>query len=758
MRKIFILFITLIAISCQQSSLQVGVDMVPQPQEITESKGSIKLDESYVITWSSKESAMLGEQLSKTIYLATGVKLKTEANSSSDNKIILGLDSSIEDEKYNLSVDSDITLNAGNYQTLALASSSIVQMIKVIDGELYCSKVNITDYPSYEWRTVMIDLARFWHPMESIKELVVMLQYYKIPNLHLHMTDNRSVTFGTELFPELLIKNADGSNRYYTKSELKDLVEFARLRGVTIIPEVDLPGHSGRFISDNGGAKTFGSIDKNGKSRSIGVVNMADESCYIALEKLIGEIAEVFTTSPYIHIGGDEVWLDGIKNIPEYKSFCLDHDLKEAAEGKAEELYAYFLVRMDSVVRKLGKKTIFWEGFHGDGAGRIKIPNDIPIVVWNGNYNHPQALLDNGYSVVNAMWVPNYMCRAMNFAPTQEQGYNWTHNIFNHWDSAIDDIALDKSAEIKGGQICFWEQNYNVIVPILRSRVPAQSDRWWNYNSGDSYDQFKARFDSVDEKLIKILRPVTVSATGLTAAGELNFTSSIDIKLESSVPGTIKYSIDKEWGDMTTTDGTKFTASFKLKESGVITAQLYDNSGSKIGYPTQIRYNRIEPILRYKAFGGSPHKGWESMPSFESLPLIKEGVFGKVDNDRMKHIQREIFYHIEHKGHIDTRPSGLSNPFALRMDGSVTIPKSGEWKFIITGQDGLVNITIGDQTIKSETVDFKKEEFTLDLTEGVHSIEIDYYYRFIQNVLNVKCIAPGSDKEIAFEELIDSLD
>ncbi|MDX2415695.1 MAG: family 20 glycosylhydrolase, partial [Bacteroidales bacterium] len=413
--------------------------IIPEPANIEYNRGKLIIKNNSKIYISGEELRPLAKILQSSIQSISGLSPEITSTRTGKNNIELIIKDNYDPEEYELKISENASLYASGYNSVAFGLSSLVQLMRMGGKEISLPRLSIKDKPAYEYRAVLIDLARFWHPVESVEETIDLLWFYKIRYLHLHLSDNRRMTFPLDDYPELKTINADGGREYYTREELDKLVEYARQRGVIIIPEIEFPGHSGQLYQKY--PETFGSVDPaTGKARPLYAVNIAKEETYEACGEIIKSLAEVFYTSPYIHIVGDEVYLENIKRLPEYKSFCLEKNLTEAADGNAQELFCHFINRMHEVVRECGKETIIWEGFPGSGAGSEQISKDIKVIVWNTTYNHPDTLIAGGFKIINSTWMPWYMVGAMNFAPSVERALDWEVTSWRHWRTDIPDI------------------------------------------------------------------------------------------------------------------------------------------------------------------------------------------------------------------------------------------------------------------------------------------------------------------------------
>ncbi|TRX61684.1 family 20 glycosylhydrolase [Fulvivirga sp. M361] len=734
--KRYTIFLLLLLLQCKPS-LSPDVKIIPKPRQYEFNQGTFEINGKTEIIASSDSLKPLAHLLARQIHKISGLKLNVTTAGQDENNILLEFNDSFKEEEYYLDVCENIKIEASNYSGLAMGTATILQLFTLSKDKIVLPRVSVYDKPDYDYRSVMLDLARFWHPVETIKETIDLLWFYKIKYLHLHLSDNRRFTFPMDDFPDLKTLNKDGSREYYTIEELKDLVEYARLRGVAIIPEIDLPGHSTQLWSKY--PDVFGSIDpKTNQPVSLYVINMAKEETYQACEKIINSLAEVFYTSPYIHFGGDEVYLEAIKHIPEYQTYCKENNLDVALAGDANELFCHFINRMHTMVKSTGKQSVIWEGFHGTGAGKESIPRDITVIVWNATYNHPDSLVANGYNIVNSTWVPWYMVGAMNFAPAVEKGYQWDITQWHHWDDQFDDIEIAPNQSTLGGQISFWEQNYYKVIPVLRERVPVLSERMWNYTTEPDLEDFQQRFAQTNDLYNKLFRPISIEAEELLHNDDMTFDDIIKVKLTSSTSGKIKYMTSTDWGIPDMKEAVDYDERISIDESAIITAQLFDADGKKIGFPEQRYFRKIEPAYDYTVLGPAPTKGWKEMPDFTKLNVMREGLAGKMTTDRLEKINGELFAKVKSKGHIETRFPGIYNQYAVELSGILKIPKDGTYEWQLQTWDGLAELYIDDKLV-AQGNNFKNEpeSFSTSHSQGEYSFSIKYYYRQIQNQLSI---------------------
>lgn len=418
-------------------------------------------------------------------------------------------DSSLKKDEYSIKINTKITVDVNSPSSLSYALNSLLQIAKMNNNNLVFQQIEINDYPDADYRGLMIDLARHWHPIETLKKLIDLSSFYKLNYIQLHLTDDQSFTFPSDKFPELKTEN-----RHYTKDELINLVDYAYDRGIIIIPEIDVPGHAQKFIESYpeiflpSQKKELG-LDVLGNKAKNNVINIGSEKVYSALELIFDEVIEIFHTSPFFHIGADEATLSNLVGDPQVRALMK----RENLGTEIDELYRYFIVRMNDILKKKNKTMCVWEGFKRNG--NVPIPNDIIVYPFESLYNLPNHLQEDGYKLVNTSWVPLYVVGSgVKNGPTPrkwspEKIYDWNMWQWENWyhkSPATDNpIQLNKSSSVIGAQICAWEQTDEAEIPSLRRRIPTFSERVWNTEKKLPFESFYKLTNFTDSKLSHLI-------------------------------------------------------------------------------------------------------------------------------------------------------------------------------------------------------------------------------------------------------------
>ena len=499
--RLFFLLLVALNLGCNnENSLKYppSIDIVPNPKEIVKHplNAALEIDNTISVYINSPDSKKFFDLFTNDLKVIFSQNLHFKRSDKINSDINFVVENSLKEEEYLIEIDKNISIVGGSYNAITMAKSSLIQIIKFKDNNtLLLPKAKISDKPDSSYRGLMIDLSRMWHDLESIRNVIDMASLYKIKYLQLHLSDDQAFAFPTDSFP-----NLPTPDRPYSNKDFRKLVEYAKIRGVTIIPEIDVPGHSRQFI------ETYPEIfDVNNGVKKSNVINIANEKVYSALDQIISEVAEIFYNSPYIHMGADEAKLDLYKNVNEVKSFMNKNKLG----NDIHELYRYFIVRINEIVKKHDKQMLVWEGFRKEG--KVKIPKDIIVFEFETLYNHPKSLIENGYTVVNTSWTPLYavyggvknkMAQRAVWSP--ERIYKWNKWRWEHFSKSVpgyNPIQIEETQQVIGGQMCSWEQSGDSEIPVLRKRLPFFSERVWNDNPSKSFEKIFSTVERTDKIL-----------------------------------------------------------------------------------------------------------------------------------------------------------------------------------------------------------------------------------------------------------------
>ena len=493
---IFSLIVSILLFGCAKEntpkSSSFSPSVVPLPHSIQLTDEFIALPQQLVFSKKIKKQERLGDFIQSNLDRLFSNKI----NPRYPNKVFLLFrkNKKLNSETYVLDVQKDsIIIEASDDFGFVRGAATLLQLPDD-DGKLPIGKIE--DAPDYHYRGLMIDCSRSWYSVATMKQIIDLCFWYKIKYVHLHLTDDALFTFPSTTLPKLTSKHS------YSVSDLADLNKYAYERGCILIPEIDLPGHSSNFV------KHYPEIFalKN-KDQNYWTINMGKEKAYDALEKLFKEVAHAFPYSPYIHIGGDEVNTNGMTDDP----YTLEY-MKNNNISTLDDLYHHFIVRVSKMVKDLGKQPIIWSDFTNEG--KIKVPNDVIVMVWKTGAYHPNDLVKDGFKFINASWQPLYVVNNRKWSP--EEIYQWKPTTWkgSQTPSEAKGTTIEPHENLMGSSMSVWEQNQYKVIISLRHRLAAMSERLWHTGFTD-LENYKKRSVIVDKRLSRFLYGFELHEKGL---------------------------------------------------------------------------------------------------------------------------------------------------------------------------------------------------------------------------------------------------
>jgi hexosaminidase len=315
--------------------------VIPRPAKVIWGEGSWMLDRMGLLTGNSPEAVATAELFRDALAQFTGRSVSGPGLSASPEgpgiRAELGEPTVGHDESYRLRVtEAGALVQARSAQGLYYGLMSLVQLIGTARERLPAMEVD--DAPRFGWRGLCFDVARFFVPPAEVKRVIDVMSLYKLNRLHLHLTDNQGWRLHVPSWPLLTKASAPAGpgSGFYTSTEYRDLAAYAQQRFVTVVPEVDLPGHAGAALlayPDLAGPGWLGRTDV-----PFPVANVDEGSPAVVrfTEDVLGEVAAL-TPGPYLHIGGDEAF------------------------GMDDAAHARFATRAAATVRRLGKTVVGWQ-------------------------------------------------------------------------------------------------------------------------------------------------------------------------------------------------------------------------------------------------------------------------------------------------------------------------------------------------------------------------------------------------------------
>ncbi len=381
------------------------VSIIPEPVNLELKTGTFTIDKKTKIVYEkgNVDLRAIGEKLSDQIKELTGFQLEVTDGGQNDaqQNIYLSLNKksdTLGNEGYSLDVDKNgIQAKANKEAGIFYAAQTIYQLIptdKEKDAQLSSvtvPAVEISDYPRFGWRGLMLDVGRYFYSVDFIKEYIDNIAMHKMNTFHWHLTEDHGWRIEIKQYPKLIEIGAwrDGTQfsrfqgdinknphgGFYTQDQIREVVKYAQERYITIIPEIEMPGHATAALSAYPELSCTGGPfiipDHWGIQKEIFCAG--NEQTFEFLENVLAEVADLFP-SPIIHIGGDEAPKDRWKACAKCQKRIKDENLKDE-----HELQSYFITRIEKFVNSKGKKIIGWDEILEGGLA----PNAM-VMSWRG--------------------------------------------------------------------------------------------------------------------------------------------------------------------------------------------------------------------------------------------------------------------------------------------------------------------------------------------------------------------------------------
>ncbi len=576
---------------------QPSVSIIPEPASIVMGKGRFLFSSNTFISFDKKDDSLMTalSPLLLRFKQAAGIDLEKGKKTSSSSQIEVTLDSSFSSgEGYQLVVKPNrIRIEAKTAAGIFYAVQSLLQLLPVqieqnarqknISWSLHCIKIE--DAPRFQYRGIMLDVARHYMPLEFIKKLIDLLAMQKMNRLHLHLTDSQGWRFESKKYPKLMEIGAyrkgtplnttyDYNSRpgdslyggYYTQEQLKGLVKYAADRFITIVPEIEMPAHSKAALASY---PEFACLDSTGKSFAY-PEHIQDEYCtkdetFEFLDNILSEVMDVFP-SPYIHIAGDEASKVNWRTCPICQKRMRDEGLKNG-----EELQSYFIRRIEKFVNSKGRNIIGWDEILQGGLA----PN-ATVMSWTGIEGGIKAAQQQ-HKVIMTPGEYCYFDHYQTDAPGEPAAIGGLTTLAKtySYDPVPAELTGDEAKYILGAQGNLWTE----FIPdpskaeyMLFPRSVALAEVDWTAPAKKNYADFISRLT----RYLKRLDVYTVNYSrhlfDIQLSTSVTHTSELMATL-SGVPDPyrIHYTLD---GSKPVSSSFLYTAPFPIKQSCTLTAAV----------------------------------------------------------------------------------------------------------------------------------------------------------------------------------------
>jgi hexosaminidase len=585
--------------------------------------------------------------------------------------------------------------------------------------------VTIVDAPRFSWRGLHLDVARHFEPVPFVKKYIDLMARYKLNTFHWHLTDDQGWRIEIRKYPRLtsvggcrketmVARNfnpyvGDGTPHcgFFTQDEIRDVVQYAKERYITIVPEIEMPGHAKAALAAHPELActpgpfevwTMWGVDEN--------IFCPHEATFAFLEDVLTEVIDLFPGT-YIHIGGDEAPKTRWKASPVAQEIIRRENLKDEAE-----LQSWFVRRMERFLSSKNRRLIGWDEILEGG-----LAPGATVMSWRGTSGGIAAARE-GHDVImspnSPMYFDHYQGDAR-FEPLAIGGFNPLESVYAY-EPIPDSLSADQAKHILGAQGNMWTEYLKTpeaVEYMIWPRALALAELTWSSKEARDWGSFVARLPNALRALDRLGVNYRVPHVDGLEGDRLTLASSIEVRLSTMAPGgVIRYTTD---GSDPTASSPKYDRPFRLSVSPQgtkVTARAFMPNG-KASAPRAATFTQtthrpadklvvVEPGLRYLYY----ERSVRSVRAIDTLPMTREAMVTNVKRKGDETAER----------------------YAIKLHGYINVPSDGLYEFALSSDDGS-NLEIGERVVVNNDGLHGDEERTgmIALRKGLHPVIVRYF-------------------------------
>ncbi len=576
--------------------------------------------------------------------------------------------------------------------------------------------LDIEDYPRFKWRGMHLDVSRHFFSKDQIKQYIDTLALNKMNVFHWHLVDDGGWRIEIKKYPDLTRVGAwrtgDGSDwnmadlyftpndgtgqvygGFYTQQDIKEIVKYASDRAVTVVPEIEMPGHAlpalwaYREVGCDDAA--VNAVLPEWHAKYTNVFCAGKEETFKFIENVLAEVMQLFP-SKVIHIGGDEV----DRRVWGKCSHCRQRMVTERLDGLAE-LQSYFVRRIEKHLNSKGRTLIGWDEILDGGLA----PN-ATVMSWRGEEGGIKAA-QAGHNVVMSPTSHCYFDFAYSMTPLEK---------VYAYEPVPASLTAEQAKHVLGAQGNVWTEwmeTYSRVQWMSQPRGAALAEVLWSPKSARNFADFTARLKALEERYdllgIEYQFPAPVLTSSFTMFRD---TATINLSLSVRPGQNLRYTLD---GTVPTSNSPMYTRPINVTRSTTIKVASFSKFG-RGSEPSTASYVKAGEL-----FSGAVRSGWV-MDTYE-------GSFSKLpDFGKLEPVKSEVV------PFIDIARAGIEDQFAVVYRGFINIPEDGRYAVALTSDDGS-QLWIGGALALDHDGLHGPETKTgfLTLLAGLHPIEVRFF-------------------------------
>lgn len=611
-RILFVLAVSLLALSTQAQTVR---SLIPQPTSMKEVPGTFSLTPTLLLT-SSPAFAEVARLWSEETFGKTRVVTPLSANRRTSPQVIFEQKKSTNpegsnSEGYQLRIDANrIHLTAATVAGAQRGVQTLLQLAELQPNTRQLPGLDLTDEPRFGYRGMHLDVSRHFYDLDFVKKYIDLMALYKLNTFHWHLTDGAGWRLEINKYPALTERAAwrpyrtwkewwasprhysregdpNAYGGYYTQEQARELVAYAARRGITVIPEIEMPGHSEEVLA------VYPNLSCSGKPFVSSEFCLGNDSTFTFLEDVLTEVMAIFP-SKYIHIGGDEASTVAWKTCPKCQRRIKEHNLADE-----HALQSYGVRRVGQFLERKGRKMIGWDEILQGDTPEAPLAEGATVMSWRGESGgiaaarkgHDVIMTPGGY-----VYFDSYQANPTT-QPEAIGGFLPLQKVYSY-EPIPRELTASQARHVLGAQANIWTE----YVPTMEHleymvfpRMLALSEVVWSDSSARNWPDFQRRLQDhyrlLQRRVVNYYRPGTELEV-LANFQPTEHAARIEFRSEQYQPD-IRYTLD---GSEPTYQSPRYGGTFAVKESAQVKAVLY-RDGAAIGPVTAL------PVDFHKALG-----------------------------------------------------------------------------------------------------------------------------------------------------------
>jgi len=727
MKYLLVLLVVSLIFGCaspqKERNYNEGVHIVPQPNMLTQNEGLFQLTDKTVFVVEQAEIESVVTFFQEKMKAASGFDLVN--SDRKNNSINVSLNKQLEtgEEGYILSVTPDGVKIEGKtekgvfygLQTLLQLLPAEIESAKLVeDINWSIPAVEIKDEPRFKWRGMHLDVCRHFVSVDFIKKQLDLMALFKMNTFHWHLTEDQGWRIEIKKYPlltELGSKRTEGEGNeyggFYTQEEIKEVVAYAQQRFITVVPEIELPGHAlGALKAYPQFSCTGGPFEvRNIWGVEADVYCAGKEETFAFLEDVIDEVVALFP-GEYFHIGGDECPKKRWEECP----LCQKRMKNEGLQDE-HELQSYFIKRIGKVLLGHGKKMIGWDEILEGG-----LAPSAAVMSWRGEKGGIEAA-EQGHDVVmtpgNWCYLDHYQ-GSKKIEPVAIGGYTTLEESYGY-DPVPKDMDAEKAKHILGTQGNVWSEYMytpELFEYRIYPRIIALAEVGWTEKENKDYSSFLERMDNqfvrLDIHNVNYHIPLPEGPLNVVA-----FTDSITIEFTTTRPVKMVYTLD---GTEPNFNSSVYKEPLTFSEDQIVNIRSILNSGKM----SKVRTVKVEKQSFLESSEANANTIGLKMKKAKGN-FVRVADLKKVDEWEESVLDKDAINNLLKRG----GKSEIDNPYAAILSGFITMPEDGVYEFetnvdqLFIGGDLLID---NDGEVKRHS----RNNTTIALQKGQHEIKIIY--------------------------------